>query len=203
MYGPAETSIEQINTSTGTVLYLHHDQQGSTRLITGSAGKTEATFTYGACGELTGHTGTATTPLGYDGQYTSSDTGLIYLRNRVYYPTTAQFLSLASNRSRSRSERLLSSRPSSDTLPRSARANNRRDLPRPHLQRHILQHRHPATATRKPLPHPPPAATPARPPRETVLIVGFATAYLGSTHRCGRGPGFEPLSIRKRASCSC
>jgi RHS repeat-associated protein len=43
-------------------------------------------------GELTGSTGTATTPLGYDGQYTSSDTGLIYLRNRVYDPKTEQFL---------------------------------------------------------------------------------------------------------------
>ena len=35
-----------------------------------------------------------TTPLGYDGQYTSSDTGLIYMRARVYDPTTAQFLSV-------------------------------------------------------------------------------------------------------------
>jgi RHS repeat-associated protein len=30
----------------------------------------------------------------FDGQYTSSDTGLVYLRNRVYDPTTAQFLSV-------------------------------------------------------------------------------------------------------------
>jgi RHS repeat-associated protein len=40
------------------------------------------------------HTGTATTPLGYDGQYTSSDTRLIYLRNRVYDPATGQFLTV-------------------------------------------------------------------------------------------------------------
>jgi RHS repeat-associated protein len=33
------------------------------------------------------------TPLGYDAQYTSSDTGLIYLRARVYDPATGQFLS--------------------------------------------------------------------------------------------------------------
>jgi RHS repeat-associated protein len=37
---------------------------------------------------------TATTPLGYDAQYTSSDTGLQYLRNRVYDSGTAQFLSV-------------------------------------------------------------------------------------------------------------
>jgi RHS repeat-associated protein len=64
--------VEQI-TSGGTVTYLHHDQQGSTRLLSGS-------------------TGTSTTPLGYDGQYTNSDTGLIYLRARIYDPATAQFL---------------------------------------------------------------------------------------------------------------
>jgi RHS repeat-associated protein len=86
--------VEQINTSTGAVLYLHHDQQGSTRLLTGSTGKTEATFTYDAYGNQTGHTGTATTPLGFDAQYTSPDTGLIYMRNRVYDPVTAQFLSV-------------------------------------------------------------------------------------------------------------
>jgi len=93
IYGPAGLPIEQINNTTGTPLYLHHDQQGSTRLLTGSTGKTEATLTYGPYGALTGSTGSATSPLGYDGQYTSADTGLIYLRARTYDPATAQFLS--------------------------------------------------------------------------------------------------------------
>ncbi len=94
MYGPSGIPIEQIKTheSKEEAQYLHHDQQSSTRLLTGSTGKTEATFTYGPYGGVTGSTGTASTPLGYDAQYTSSDTGLIYLRNRVYDPTTAQFL---------------------------------------------------------------------------------------------------------------
>ena len=94
IYGPSNLPIEQINNSTGAVLYLHHDQQGSTRLLTSSTGTKEATFTYGPYGGVTGSTGTATTPLGYDGEYTSSDTGLIYLRARAYDPTTAQFLSV-------------------------------------------------------------------------------------------------------------
>jgi RHS repeat-associated protein len=94
MYGQLEITVEQINNSTGAVTYLHHDQQGSTRLLTGSTGKTEATFTYGPYGGVTGSTGTAATPLGYDAQYTSQDTGLIYLRNRVYDPATAQFLTV-------------------------------------------------------------------------------------------------------------
>lgn len=94
IYGPEELPVEQINNTTGAVLYLHHDQQGSTRLITGEKGEVIGTYTYGPYGEMTGHAGTATTPLGYDAQYTSSDTGLIYLRIRVYDPSTAQLLSI-------------------------------------------------------------------------------------------------------------
>ncbi|HEV3033934.1 MAG TPA: DUF6531 domain-containing protein [Solirubrobacteraceae bacterium] len=85
--------IEQINNTTGTVTYLHHDQAGSTRLLTGSTGTVTGKCTYNAYGTPTCE-GTGTTPLGYDGQYTSSDTGLIYLRNRVYDPATAQFLTV-------------------------------------------------------------------------------------------------------------
>jgi len=33
MCGPSDLLIEQINNSTGAVQYLHHDQQGSTRLL--------------------------------------------------------------------------------------------------------------------------------------------------------------------------
>jgi RHS repeat-associated protein len=86
-------TIEQINNTTGAVLYLHHDQAGSTRLITGETGKVEGKCSYSAHGTPTCE-GTATTPLGYDGEYTSTDTGLIYLRNRVYDPSTGQFLTV-------------------------------------------------------------------------------------------------------------
>jgi RHS repeat-associated protein len=92
MYGRREMIIEQINNSTGAVQYLHHDQQGSTRLLTGSTGKVEGKCSYSAYGTPTCE-GTATTPLGWDGQYTSPDTGLIYMRARTYDPATAQFLS--------------------------------------------------------------------------------------------------------------
>ncbi len=92
IYGPDGLPIEQIS-SGGTVSYLHHDQQGSTRLLTGSTGTVTGKCTYGPYGTPTCE-GTSTTPLGYDGQYTSSDTGLIYMRARVYDPTTAQFLSV-------------------------------------------------------------------------------------------------------------
>lgn len=90
IYGPGGQPVEQIS-SGGTVSYLHHDQQGSTRLLTGSTGTVTGKCTYGAYGAPTCE-GATTTPLGYDGQYTSSDTGLIYMRARVYDPATAQFL---------------------------------------------------------------------------------------------------------------
>ncbi len=93
IYGPDNIPIEAIQ-SKGIVLYLHHDQQGSTRMLTSATGAIEATTTYDAYGNVTGTTGNATTPLGYDGQYTDADTGLIYLRARAYDPTTAEFMSV-------------------------------------------------------------------------------------------------------------
>jgi RHS repeat-associated protein len=93
IYGPGDVPVEQIS-SGGTVLYLHHDQQGSTRLVTSATGANEAAFTYDPFGNTTGTNGTAKTPLGYDGQYTSADTGLIYLRARTYDPSTAQLLTI-------------------------------------------------------------------------------------------------------------
>jgi RHS repeat-associated protein len=93
MYGPNQLPIEQINNTTGTVQYLHHDQAGSTRLLTGSTGTVTGKCTYSAYGTPTCE-GSSTTPLGFDGEYTSSDTGLVYMRARVYDPATAQFLSV-------------------------------------------------------------------------------------------------------------
>jgi RHS repeat-associated protein len=93
IYGPTGMPIEQINNSTGTVSYLHHDQAGSTRLLTGSTGTVTGKCSYSAYGTPTCE-GTTTTPLGFDGQYTSSDTGLIYMRAREYDPATAQFLTV-------------------------------------------------------------------------------------------------------------
>jgi hypothetical protein len=53
------------------VTYLHHDQSGSTRLLTNSSGNVEGAYTYTPYGGVAEHTGSATTALGYDGQYTN------------------------------------------------------------------------------------------------------------------------------------
>jgi RHS repeat-associated protein len=91
VYGPSGLAVEAI--SAGEVpTYLHHDQLGSTRLLTDGSGEVAGTFTYGAYGALAGHTGSATTVLGYAGEYTLGQSGLQYLRARLYDPATAQFL---------------------------------------------------------------------------------------------------------------
>ncbi len=69
-------------------------QAGSTRLLTNEKGETVGSYTYTPYGTIEKHEGTATTALGYDGQLTSTETGLIYLRARTYDPSTAQFLSV-------------------------------------------------------------------------------------------------------------
>jgi RHS repeat-associated protein len=91
VYGPGGLPIEQIS-SEEVPTYLHHDQLGSTRLLTNSSGEATGTFAYGAYGALTGQTGTSRTGLGYAGQFTLGQSGLVYLRARVYDPGTGQFL---------------------------------------------------------------------------------------------------------------
>lgn len=94
VYGPEELPVEQIAASGEAALYLHHDQQGSTRLLTNASGEKETAYTYSPYGKVVATEGTAGTPLRYDGQFTSTDTGLIYLRARTYDPGTAEFLTI-------------------------------------------------------------------------------------------------------------
>jgi RHS repeat-associated protein len=92
VYGPGGLPIEKIS---GTeVTYLHRDQQGSTRLLTNSAGTTVGNYTYDPYGKTIGHTGSVTSALQYNGQYTDDETGYQYLRARYYDPTTGQFLTV-------------------------------------------------------------------------------------------------------------
>lgn len=91
VYDDSGLPLEQISAG-GVVQYYHHDQLGNTRMLTDASGATTATFTYDVLGNRTGSTGSATTPLGYAGEYADPDTGLIYLRARDYDPVTGQFL---------------------------------------------------------------------------------------------------------------
>lgn len=91
IYGPNGQPIEQISSAEAPT-YLHHDQLGSTRLLTDASGEASAAFSYASYGMLEGSTGSVTTPLGFAGQYTDVESGLQYLRARFYDSSTAQFL---------------------------------------------------------------------------------------------------------------
>jgi RHS repeat-associated protein len=92
IYGPNGLPVEQISSGEAPT-YLHHDQLGSTRLLTNSSGETTATFSYGSYGAPVSRTGSGATPFGLAGQYTDSESGLQYLRARFYDPGTGLFLS--------------------------------------------------------------------------------------------------------------
>lgn len=91
IYGPGDVPIEQIKSGTVNT-YLMSDQLNSTILLTGTAGTITGTWTYDAYGNTTGHTGSGSTPLLYDGQYQDSESGLYYLRARYYEAGSTQFL---------------------------------------------------------------------------------------------------------------
>jgi RHS repeat-associated protein len=92
VYGPEGLPIERI--TSGSPAYHHHDQLGSTRLLTDSSGSVSGTYRYSTNGTVTKVTGTQTTQLGFAGQYRMhTENQLIYLRARTYDPVTAQFLS--------------------------------------------------------------------------------------------------------------
>jgi len=91
LYGPGGLPLEQISGS--TAVWLHHDQLGSTRLVTDGTGTNKATYTFDAYGNVTATTGTITNPLRFASQYQDVESGFYFLRVRYYDPATGQFLS--------------------------------------------------------------------------------------------------------------
>jgi RHS repeat-associated protein len=92
VYGPGGLPLEQVNT--GVTYWYHHDQLGSTRLVTNSSGAIAATYTFDPYGGLAASTnpGGITNPFGFCAQYQDSESGVYYLRARYYDPATAQFV---------------------------------------------------------------------------------------------------------------
>jgi RHS repeat-associated protein len=89
IYGPGGLPLEQVSGS--ATYWFHHDQLGSTRVITDSTGTVQATYTYNPYGNLVGITGTITIPFRFTGQYQDTESGFYYLRARSYDPVTGQF----------------------------------------------------------------------------------------------------------------
>jgi RHS repeat-associated protein len=92
VYGPGGSPVEQIGAAAS--LWYLRDQLGSTRALVDASGAIAGGYAYTPWGAVAAHTGTATTPLQYTGQYTDAESGLVYLRARYYDPATAQFLTV-------------------------------------------------------------------------------------------------------------
>ena len=101
IYGPQGTAlgtapVEQISLSApnsqSSVTYLVSDPEG-VRLTFNSSGTITAGASYDAYGQVITGGLSNVTPFGYAGGYTDP-TGLIYLVNRYYDPSTGQFLSV-------------------------------------------------------------------------------------------------------------
>jgi len=92
VYGPDNLAIEQI--TGGATHWLHYDQQGSMRAIINGKGEIEAAYTFNPFGSLNSTSHANNSFLRYDGEYMSTDNGLLYLRARTYDPSTGQFLSV-------------------------------------------------------------------------------------------------------------
>jgi RHS repeat-associated protein len=95
LYGPAEfgsgtAPLEQIST-VGAASYLVNAPTGVAESFS-STGAVSGTETYSAYGSKT-VSGTITSPFGYQGAYTDPS-GLIYLIDRYYDPSTDQFISV-------------------------------------------------------------------------------------------------------------
>jgi RHS repeat-associated protein len=86
--------VEQIGVQSGTAYFIHRDELGSTIAITDSTGAVVGTFAYDPYGNRTGQTGTVSSPIGYAAGYSDSETGLVYLINRYYDPSTSLFVSV-------------------------------------------------------------------------------------------------------------
>ena len=91
LYGPDGLPIEQIGAG-GSFWYVH-DQVGSTCALLNGSGTVAGGYRYSPYG-VASATGTARTPLQFTGQYTDTESGLVYLRARFYDPAAGLFLTV-------------------------------------------------------------------------------------------------------------
>ncbi len=89
IYGPDGIAFERKNSSVYRI--TTHDQIGSIRVTTDSAGGNQGTYSYDPYGKVIAHNGLASS-LQYAGEYVDGESGFYALRARYYDPTTAQFI---------------------------------------------------------------------------------------------------------------
>jgi RHS repeat-associated protein len=94
LYRADGVPMEQYVSSTNATFYAH-DQLGSIRAAYPSNSTTPTGLVgYDYYGNVIYSWGTSTGPFGYGGQYQDAESGLLYLRARMYDPSTQQFLSV-------------------------------------------------------------------------------------------------------------
>ncbi|SEC06121.1 RHS repeat-associated core domain-containing protein [Amycolatopsis tolypomycina] len=91
LYGPGGLPVEQIGA--GGPSWFVHDGLGSTIGLLNAVGAVTGRYDYTPYGVAT-FTGTTSTPLQFTGQYTDTESHLLYLRARYYDPATALFLTV-------------------------------------------------------------------------------------------------------------
>ncbi len=87
--GPGGITARQVGIA--EPMYLLKDIHGDTTAVLQN-GAAVGTYDYDAFGKETSATGAADNPYRYCGEYTDSETGLIYLRNRYYSPQIGRFI---------------------------------------------------------------------------------------------------------------
>ncbi len=92
VYGPWIDEPLAFSANGQTYTYVV-DRLGSVRMVLDGAGTPVATLRYDAYGRLLGKTGSGPTTLGFAGRPYDPATGLIDLRDRLYDPALARFLS--------------------------------------------------------------------------------------------------------------
>ena len=75
----------------GDGLYYLYNGQGDVAMLTNAEGTVVASYTFDAYGNAQ-QENTVYNPFGYRGEYYDEESGLIYLRNRYYDPTTGRFI---------------------------------------------------------------------------------------------------------------
>lgn len=75
----------------GDDIYYFHNGQGDVSILADTAGNTAASYIFDAYGNQS-EENTVYNPFGYRGEYTDSESGLVYLRARMYDPETGRFI---------------------------------------------------------------------------------------------------------------
>lgn len=91
-YSSMDAPLVCVRDADGTPTYYQQDKIGSVVGLTNSQGSLVGTQVMDAWGRTTSRTG-ATQPLGFAGRDVDADTGLVFLRDRHYDPSTGRFLS--------------------------------------------------------------------------------------------------------------